>query len=284
MRFSGKHYRGIHQTREISPKELDELLSCDSLDRIRVVERIGTPSQYATIWKVKIDVDNDDLIAALKVQRDVEKSQNEIEIQTFLQPYRKYFLELYTSLWCDNIQLVGQNEFSNFLIVMELAVADLGQFLLQRQVSETELLNYILQVIDSVYYLGKFQLFHGDLHIHNVFIVSRDNQLRAVIGDFGETIGIDSITSHTSDLYRFLTSLLEFLSSHFPNRYFQLTNKIKKAVKYLNRRTAELEQDYDEWNVENRGPEGEIDFLLLDTYFEKQVRETVENVRRILTY
>jgi serine/threonine protein kinase len=284
MKLSGKHYKGIHNPSPATKAQMKELLFCDSIgNKIKVIQRIGSQSQYATVWQVEVRLNSQPLVAALKVQNNLEKSSNEIEIQNFLNQYNDYFLELYTSFYCDDVELNPSENFNGALMLMELAIADLGQYLLYGpDVPEKELYRYVFQVLDSVYFLGKSQLFHGDLHINNVFIVIRKNDKKAVIGDFGETIGLDSITSHTSDLYRFFTSLSEFLSVKFPRKYFSLRQKIKSVVKYLNRRTGQIENDYDSWNEQNRGPYGEVDYMELDAYFEKTVYQTVKAVKEIL--
>lgn len=292
IKLGGKHYGGLHQVVPVSSQQKQELAImiaqdyCNVFSKIHPVKRIGSPSQYATIWEVIIDT-QPKMKAALKVQKNQEKSQEEIDIHRFLNSYPDYFLEMYDSLWCDRVEL-GDNEiFSNYLIILELAVADLGQYLTQKKVSERDLVQLVAQVFDSIYVLGKNQLYHGDLHVHNVFIVLRsddssgESYLKAVIGDFGETKGLDSITSHTSDVFRFTTSLLEFLL-RFPNKYENVKNRLKMVVKYVNRRTVQLENIYDDWNEKNRDEEGNVNFEELDQFFTDQVSETIHNVKDIM--
>jgi hypothetical protein len=78
---------------------------------------------------------------------------------------------------------------------METAIGDLAQVIEYSIVNEKMFTNYILDVINSVEILSQEKIFHGDLHIKQIFIVMRnfDNQdncesiQKAVIGDFGGT-------------------------------------------------------------------------------------------------
>ena len=295
MRFVGEHYTGLHKAVFVTERQLDVFRSilndenCNIFSRIKVLKRIGSLSLYATVWETKFQLNSDDISLAIKVQKDLAKTLEEIRINEFLNRWPEYFLQMYGSIYCKNIELKDQ-KFDNYFMFMELAIADLGQLLMNRNVSEKELLTIISQVFDSIYIMGKSQLFHGDLHIKNVFIVPRkeirkreeNKQIRAVIGDFGETIGIDSITSHTSDIFKFATSLLEFLNVNFKNKYATTKLKLQNIVKYVNKLTPKLEADYDQWNDIHRDDEGNIDFDDLDDYFEKVVDNTIKNIKKML--
>ena len=285
MDFIGEHYQGIHKPFPITlanVKEFDTLLqdeNCNIFDRIKVSRRIGSESVYATVWEVDFMLNKRPIKMAIKIQKDVEKTLNEIEINNFLKTWPKYFLQMYGSIYCEKIQL-KDDSFDGYFMFMELAISDLAQLITLRDVSETDLIHLIDQVMDSIYVLGKNQLFHGDLHIRNVFIVPRGNDIRAVIGDFGETIGIDSITSHTSDIYKFASSLLEFLDNF--DKYYIVKSKLKDIMKYVNRLSVQLENDYDKWNETYRDEEGEVNYEELDAYFENVVGNTIQNVKKIL--
>lgn len=285
MRISGNHYTGFHNVIPITDYQLNDfkkLLSCNTFDRIEVIQRIGSESLYATIWEIKFDLGKEKITMAIKIQKNIEKTLEEININKFLNEYPEYFLQMYDSIYCQKISLLKESSFSGYFIFMELAIADLAQFLTLTNVSENDLDNFIMQVFDSIYVLGKSQLFHGDLHIRNVFIVPRDNQIKAVIGDFGETIGIDSITSHTSDIYKFLSSLSEFLNK-FPNKYRNTKNKIKDIIRYVNRLTVTLEDDYDTWNDKHRDDEGDVNYEELDAYFASTVGKTVSDIKKMMS-
>ena len=289
MKFIGKHYEGIHKVKPVNTqqllkfKEILEDKGCDVFSKISVIQRIGSSSLYATVWEINFLTNSSNSIKmAVKVQKDADKTLQEIEINKFLNAYPDNFLQMYGSIYCEKIFLMDDS-FSGYFIFMELAIADLAQLLTFTQVSESELQIIISQVFDSIYVMGKLQLFHGDLHIRNVFIVPREDTIRAVIGDFGETIGIDSITSHTSDIYRFCTSLLEFLNlPTFKGKYLKIKTSLEKIVKYVNRLTVKLENDYDKFNEENRDEDGNIDLNLLDSYFDSVVGNTTNIIKKMI--
>ena len=70
---------------------------------------------------------------------------------------------------------------------------------------------------------------------NNVFIIPIADQNRAVIGDFGESFEISSITSHISDITRFFSELLTYINSyHFTyenNNYESVQKKLQRAYK-----------------------------------------------------
>lgn len=282
MKVQGQYYKGIHNPLQLTAAQyqrFNDLIlryKCDVFSKIKVIQRIGSESAYATIWEIEIE----DMKMVVKIQKDKEKSLREIDINNFLIPYDDYFLKFYDSLYCNKIEMKTET-FDGYFMFMELAIGDLEQFLIYNNVSDNQLQNFIAQVFDSIYVLGKLQLFHGDLHIKNVFIVVRNGLQKAVIGDFGETIGIDSITSHTSDLYRFVTSLLELLNRS-PQKYFQTKNKLKQILVYVNKITSKIENDYDKWNEQNRDDEGNVDLDELDKYFDKVVSNTIGTVKRMI--
>src|SRR5438552_2206950 len=100
---------------------------------------------------------------------------------------------------------------------METAIGDLSQVIKYSIVNEKLLLGYILDIIESVKIMSMEQIFHGDLHIRQIFIVLRnvincEPIQKAVIGDFGEHLRIDSPTMHLTDLKTFFKSLLEIIN------------------------------------------------------------------------
>ena len=285
MRFQGEHYTGLHKASNIDSSQLSKFRSivsdenCSVFERINVIQRIGSESAFATVWETDFQLNGEIIKLAVKVQKDVEKTLEEININKFLNTWSEYFLQMYGSIYCEKIQL-KDSSFDGYFIFMELAIADLAQLLSLRNISEKELIVLIEQVLDSIYVLGKNQLFHGDLHVKNVFIVPRNGTIRAVIGDFGETIGIDSITSHTSDIYKFTSSLLEFLNRF--NKYDLVKKKLKEIMKYTNRLTPKLEDDYDKWLSTHEDEEGNVNYEEIDEYFDSVVGNTIKNVKQIL--
>lgn len=110
--------------------------------------------------------------------------------------------------------VVGGNtkvrKYSGTFMFMEFAITDLSQLLLSQYVTKRELLSFINEILDAIHIMADLHIYHGDLHIGNVFIVNRNNSLsshyvkRAVIGDFGESFTGDeresSPTSHLTDI------------------------------------------------------------------------------------
>ena len=303
MKFAGEHYEGLHKVSSINPtyiiafKNMINEKSCDVFANIKVIKRIGSVSVYATVWEINFlinSLDNKYIKMAIKIQRDREKTLEEININIFLNQYPDYFLQMYDSIYCEQIEL-KDSVFSGYFMFLELAIGDLKQLLrYSDKVSEAELLTIISQVFDSIYILGKSTLFHGDLHIGNVFIVPRNisernigakatgNTIRAVIGDFGETIAMLSITSHTSDIYKFCTSLSSQLvtDKKFPNTY----RKLKNIVKYTNTITSDMENDFEKFTeqLDEQNLDENIYTQQIDQYFEKVVGNTISTIKGML--
>jgi hypothetical protein len=312
--FNKKRYEGLHYNNNLSFDQiikLDNLLNnllnnekCNIFERINVVQRIGSESVYATIWEIDFNLSNkgENIKLAIKIQTDLQKSVDEINLNNFLRQWPDHFLKMFGFIYCEKIDLLVNKQFNGYFMFMELAIGDLAQFLLQNQrrgngtnqnqnQKEKQLLGFILDVLDSIYILGKNLVYHGDLHIRNVFIRNEQNeqldkknvkQNIAVIGDFGESVSIDSITSHTSDIYKFFSSLLEFLNSYFPSTYTNIKSKISKIITTVNRMTPILENNYDKWNEINRDEEGNVIEEDLDKYFDDVVKNTITNLKQIL--
>jgi hypothetical protein len=105
------------------------------------------------------------------------------------------------------------------------------------------LTDYILDVIESVELMSISGVFHGDLHIRQIFIVLRnmnncESVRKAVIGDFGEHIQISSPTTHLSDLKNFFKSLLEIID--YVENSQKFINKISKCLEYISRETTKI--------------------------------------------
>lgn len=88
------------------------------------------------------------------------------------------------------------------------------------------------------------RIFHGDLHIRQIMIVSRNINncepvMKAVIGDFGEHVIIDSPTTHLSDLKVFFKSLLEVIEHVESSQLFTL--KISKCLSFISQKITNIE-------------------------------------------
>lgn len=299
MKLGELRYAGLNIHSPLTDKQINlfkeylDKLECNIFENLTMKRRIGSESLHATVWEGVVNISNvtQSIVFAIKIE-SVEKGESEARIGKYLSQWSDYFLITYDSIICDRIQF-NQQTYSGLFIFMEFAVGDLYQFLFSNYVSSETILSYIQDVLGSLYFLGKSQLYHGDLHIKNVFIVNRklvsqgqilrhssQNILKAVIGDFGETVGIDSITSHLSDLHRFLTSLDETLK--ILNDHIDIQKKISNAVKASNRLTVVSEQKYDRWNREFVDEEtGDVNLDELDKFFEETVAYNIEEIKAI---
>ena len=204
-------------------------------------------SKFPTVDK-KSEIDETEIPEkiklAIKVQKNLEKTLSEIDINNFLQEVESdYFLRFYGNVYCENINLVNDSSFSGYFMFMDLAIGDLAQYINGANVSETELVEFVSQIYEAIYHLAIHQIYHGDLHLKNAFIVKDikgKGSLRAVIGDFGESEATDSITAHTSDLVKFSSSLAEFLKNK--RKYSRLERKLLEVVKVINRMTPAMEE------------------------------------------
>jgi tRNA A-37 threonylcarbamoyl transferase component Bud32 len=124
-----------------------------------------------------------------------------------------------TSLTCE----------TNGIIVMELAISDLKQRL--DVITESDLEKMFVELLEALIQLANLQVYHGDLHIGNIFFVLRNSQIKTVIGDFGESEISNSPTSSSSDLFCFINSLRENLIRRpFLNKLNTFFNKIGKVT------------------------------------------------------
>ena len=282
VRFNEKRYNGLHFHENNNEKKIQKFESilgdekCNVFDRIKVIQRIGSDSIYATVWEVDFslaldlaDTNKEKIKMAIKVQNNVDKSLDEIDINNFLQNIenRSYFLRFYGNIYCENIELLKQS-FNGYFMFMELAIGDLAQYIQMHNVSEKQLIQFIIEVYNSIYMLDSHQIYHGDLHLRNAFIVKRDGENHAVIGDFGETKATDSITAHTSDIVNFSSSLLIFLKSLRNPKYGRIEKKLAEIIKTVNRMTPVIEESYD-------GDEEKFDRI---------VKSTIEKIIPILNY
>lgn len=255
LNFNNKYYSGLHFHKSILEHQIErfeDILndeSCNIFDRIKVIRQIGSESLYATIWEIdfylsdveKSDLEPEKIKLAIKVQKNLEKTLSEIDINNFLQEYSSdYFLRFYGNVYCENINLIGDSSFSGYFMFMNLAVGDLAQYIIQGNVSESDLEKFVSQIYEAIYHLAIHQIYHGDLHLKNAFIVKDiSGNLRAVIGDFGESEATDSITAHTSDIVKFSSSLAVFLKGK--RKYSRLERKLLELVKVINRMTPAIE-------------------------------------------
>jgi tRNA A-37 threonylcarbamoyl transferase component Bud32 len=181
---------------------------------LTLFQRIGSESLHARIYE---GVFNDSHIA-VKVLKKIEQLKNETEINDRVSN-SDYFLFMITSLTCE----------TNGIIVMELAISDLKQRL--DVITESDLEKMFVELLEALIQLANLQVYHGDLHIGNIFFVLRNSQIKTVIGDFGESEISNSPTSSSSDLFCFINSLRENLIRRpFLNKLNTFFNKIGKVT------------------------------------------------------
>ena len=227
MEFPNKRYYGLHIPNLLSEedqKRLSDLIHSP----IFISQRIGSESQVGTIWLSSLK----NMSFVIKVQSNCNKAHQEFEIQNYLSHrYPKNFLITYGC--------IDRNQTTN-VIFMETAIGDLSQVIMYSIVDQNMLTNYILDVIDSVEIMSIEKVFHGDLHIRQIFIVLRNvNIKKAVIGDFGEHLRIDSPTMHLSDLKIFFKSLLEIIQ--YVESSDKFISKITKCLDFISRQSSYIE-------------------------------------------
>ena len=188
MEFPKKRYHGLHISNLLSPED-QKKLSCLDLSNMFISMQIGSESQVGKVYLASLfSSPSSSLSFVIKVQSNINKTHSEYEIQHYL-----------SHKWPNNFVMTYEVKHENS-IFMETAIGDLEQVIKYSIVDENILTGYILDVIDSVEIMSTEKVFHGDLHIRQIFIVVRNgNTRKAVIGDFGEHLRIDSPTTHLSD-------------------------------------------------------------------------------------
>ena len=247
MQLPDKRYEGLHKPSVLSESEfktLKKYVECDIFKHLKILQRIGSDSVYATVWLANFNSPDLNVSFAIKVQKDVKKSEAEAKISYFLEQWFDYFLLMYYNIRCEKILLSGVS-YSGMFMFMEVAMSDLRQLIKYQNVTKSELVSYVLNVCDSVEIMAINFIFHGDLHLGNVFLVKREGNIRAVIGDFGESQYVVSPTSHLSDIGNFISQLgIELKSSALSSDVLS-KNKLALLTKHINKQTAVTEREFD---------------------------------------
>lgn len=269
MQFPDKRYEGLNIPNLLSEeteRKLSNIINCEIFDKLFISKRIGSESQFGTIWLCSMNkVNNEELHCSfiIKVQANRNKAQAEFEVQHYLShTWSQHFLVTYGSIDCPEVTFHDKGKITkvkngNF-IFMETAIGDLAQVIQYSIVDEKMLTGYILDIIDAVEIMSLEKIFHGDLHIRQIFIVPRtldnncESSMKAVIGDFGEHIKIESPTMHLSDLRTFFKSLLEYIDYVENSERFRV--KISQCLDYISGEIARIELDddicYDSTSIE----------------------------------
>ena len=226
MEFPKKRYHGLHIPNLFSPEDQKKLYL--NLSNIFISMQIGSESQVGKVYLVCLSFPSS-LSFVIKVQSNLTKSQSEYEIQHYL-----------SHKWPNNFVMTYEVKHENS-IFMETAIGDLEQVIKYNIVDENMLTSYIFDVINSVEIMSTEKIFHGDLHIRQIFIVLRNGNRKAVIGDFGEHLRIESPTTHLSDLKIFFKSLLEIIS--YVENSDKFIYKIPTCLDFISHRTSRIELD-----------------------------------------
>ena len=257
MELPEKRYDGLHKASVLSEAEfktLKKYVECDIFKHLKILQRIGSDSLYATVWLASFNSPDLNVTFAIKVQRDIQKSEAEAKISYFLEQWFDNFLLMYYNIRCDKISLSGVS-YSGMFMFMEVAMSDLRQLIKYQNVTKSELITYILQVCESVEIMATNFLYHGDLHLGNVFLVKRESGIKAVIGDFGESRFVVSPTSHLSDIGNFISQLSIELKTSALSSSVLSKNKLALLTRHINKQTAVTEREFDlflEKNLEDQ--------------------------------
>ena len=247
MQLPDKRYEGLHKPSVLSESEfktLKKYAECDIFKHLKILQKIGSDSVYSTVWLANFNSPDLNVTFAIKVQKDVKKSEAEAKISYFLEQWFDYFLLMYYNIRCEKIVLSGVS-YSGMFMFMEVAMSDLRQLIKYSNVTKSELVMYVLNVCDSVEIMATNFIFHGDLHLGNVFLVKREGNIKAVIGDFGESQYVVSPTSHLSDIGNFISQLgIELKSSALSSDVLS-KNKLALLTKHINKQTAVTEREFD---------------------------------------
>lgn len=253
MEFPNRKYDGLHIPNLLSiddEKILSDLINCDIFNSLFISKRIGSESQIGTIWLCSLKTLNFSFI--IKVQSNRNKAHLEFRIQNYLShTWSHNFLITYGSIDCPEVSFRDKGEITTIktgnFIFMETAIGDLSQVIKYSIVDEKMLTGYILDVIDAVEIMTMTKVFHGDLHIRQIFIVLRnitgcELSKKAVIGDFGEYLQIESPTMHLSDLKIFFKSLLEIIHvENYVENSQKFILKISKCLEFISQEITRIE-------------------------------------------
>ena len=238
-------YKGIHIIQSLTIDEIQHLISiikivpCNILFK-NIVCNIGSPSENAIIYKALYN----NLPVAIKIPRENSNDNidNEIKINIFLKKYNDFFLQMYDFKECP---IYGK------VIFNELAIGDLLQ-ILSVKISFDEINKYIVNVFDSVYILASLGIRHNDLHIKNIFIIKRENNTVAVLGDFGKSIEPKFLVSNTDDIYKFFSSLKKYLSElYYPGYIIDLITKYIRKILFPIRNKYEYVENWNRLDDQN---------------------------------
>ena len=177
-----------------------------------VIERIGSESQYGEVFLIHSKT-NEKLSFVVKLlpiinKNSLETNENEINIaiqasQLVLEGQSKHFLIIYDSKLCSetifyNSKLTTKskkyqnNNLKSYLLISELALCDLKQYLSIKVIDETEWIYIIKECTSAIHDMhSKLGVCHNDLHLGNFLILknekkNQDYNYNMLIHDFGK--------------------------------------------------------------------------------------------------
>jgi hypothetical protein len=142
MEFPNKKYDGLHIPNLLSVEEenrLHSLINRDIFDALFISKRIGSQSQFGTIWLCSLGKET--LSFIIKVQANRNKAHSEFRIQNYLcHTWPNNFLITYGSIDCPEVNFRDNGDIttvkSGNFIFMETAIGDLSQVITYSIVNE----------------------------------------------------------------------------------------------------------------------------------------------------
>lgn len=98
MEFPNREYKGLQKPTVLSATEfrnLQKYLNCDIFKNLKMLQKIGSRGSYATVWLASFNSVELDVTFAIKVQNDIQKSEKEGKISSFLETWSDNFLLMY---------------------------------------------------------------------------------------------------------------------------------------------------------------------------------------------
>lgn len=257
-------YDGLNNGKELLQEEMEEINKiisveeCTFMSRLIVKQQIGSESSFATIWSTLMSISEKHSVrTALKIQENAIIAEEEFKINMILNEGYQYFLKSLFFLQCP-VTICGVKS-NSYLMGMELAISDLQTMLRKGSTSIVELVGHIGNVIEAVGFMSRNLIYHGDLHLNNIFIVFRDGRERAVVGDFGVSVVSESPTILTSDLLRFFKGILKICVEL--KEFNSLVDKIERLIFDVTRIDRITAFNYDKYESEEHSKEENVEYI-----------------------
>lgn len=249
LKLNNKNYRPDLQLSSSNTsfnwQETAEKIERLPLLHLTLLCRIGSPSECATVWKMKYQ----DSFYAVKISKAGFPLEGEYKFAKALSDkYEDLFLR---TLCLKKGRVDDGQEYDADLMVMEMAVGDLHQ-VIEGGVAEEELECYISKVFEALTVMAHEGIKHNDLHIRNVFITQSCHAKNAVLGDFGKSQKAQYLTSVLDDVSMFFRGLKQEMSEQ-SNMVMPTSTTHKLYQSYINKITAFLQSDYKKLYYNNEG-------------------------------